>query len=304
MVMTSPVEQIQVACPACGTVYEDWYRASLNLDLDHFEDDYIRDATTATCPECRHVVELDALVVDGGVWRFNGRRRPPDLETGAPHKLQLITDGWRLAGSPAQPPIEWPRERWITAFPHYTEALRALPALIDRQIVREKCQQAAADANSAQWAFIVVMAWGYGKQVGYGPWRTHRVLSQTTSAAERLATVAQTLVDDDAVAAYGRLAHEGDCNLRGLGPAFGTKYLYFCQPIGRETTALILDSLVAQWLRQETELHLNPLRWSVATYRKYLEKMHEWAFVLKCKPDDLEYCIFRKLATERGSQWG
>lgn len=68
--MTSPPKQITVECPSCGDRYEDWYRASINLDLDDFDDDYVRQATTATCPDCGHVVELVTLVVAGGVWRF------------------------------------------------------------------------------------------------------------------------------------------------------------------------------------------------------------------------------------------
>lgn len=37
--MSSPVENITVRCPRCQHEYEDWYRASLNLGLDDFDDD-------------------------------------------------------------------------------------------------------------------------------------------------------------------------------------------------------------------------------------------------------------------------
>lgn len=72
--MTSPVERIEVECPACGETYSALHRASLNLDLDDFTDDEIRDAATATCPSCGRVVELSSLVVDAGVWRFTTTR--------------------------------------------------------------------------------------------------------------------------------------------------------------------------------------------------------------------------------------
>ena len=63
--MTSPPEDIQVKCPKCGRVYKDWYRPSLNLQLDPWiDEDYIRKATTATCPDCGTVVELGGLIVD------------------------------------------------------------------------------------------------------------------------------------------------------------------------------------------------------------------------------------------------
>jgi hypothetical protein len=68
--MTSPVQRITVECPRCHEEFEDWYRASINLNIEHFDDDYIRQASTATCPSCELVVELGTLVVDGDVWRI------------------------------------------------------------------------------------------------------------------------------------------------------------------------------------------------------------------------------------------
>ena len=31
---------------------------------------YLREASTATCPSCGHVVELDTVIVEGDVWRL------------------------------------------------------------------------------------------------------------------------------------------------------------------------------------------------------------------------------------------
>jgi len=194
--------------------------------------------------------------------------------------------------------MAWPRERWITMFPTHAAVLREVPDLLDREIVLEACKDAGADARSAEIAFIVVMAWGYGTDVGYGPWRTRRVLTDTPQAARRLATVSQTLAEGSALSAFGRLCAGGDCNLRWLGPAFGTKFLYFCQRTRPgELRALILDNLVATWLREETQLDLTPLRWSVPIYRKYLEHMHAWADSLGCTSEELEYSIYRTMAT-------
>ena len=39
--MTSPIEDITVQCPKCRNLYKDWYRASVNLDLDPFDDEYL-----------------------------------------------------------------------------------------------------------------------------------------------------------------------------------------------------------------------------------------------------------------------
>lgn len=70
--MTSPPEQVTVRCPNCSHVYRDWRRASINLDLDPVttaeDEDYVRQATTAMCPECKHVVEFASLIVRDDVW--------------------------------------------------------------------------------------------------------------------------------------------------------------------------------------------------------------------------------------------
>ncbi len=70
--MTSPPKDIMVECPECGMIYLDWHRASINLKLDDFDDDYIEEATTATCPYCGHKVDLGGLIVGkDGVWQVS-----------------------------------------------------------------------------------------------------------------------------------------------------------------------------------------------------------------------------------------
>ena len=66
--MTSPSENIKIKCPQCKTVYKDWYRPSINLDLENFDPEYIKEATTATCPRCKTTIELDCLIVEGGIF--------------------------------------------------------------------------------------------------------------------------------------------------------------------------------------------------------------------------------------------
>ena len=69
--MTSPIENITVRCPGCGREYQDWYRASVNLTLDDFDDEYLDECSSAVCPFCRFKVYFDTLVVDEqGVFHF------------------------------------------------------------------------------------------------------------------------------------------------------------------------------------------------------------------------------------------
>ena len=84
-------------------------------------------------------------------------------------------------------------------------------------------------------------------------------------------------------------------------PAFGTKFLYFSPSIDARP-ALILDRLVARWLRERVGLAFN-LRWSVSTYAPYLETIFGWADELALAADELELCIFSTQAPRDGSQW-
>jgi endogenous inhibitor of DNA gyrase (YacG/DUF329 family) len=62
--MTSVVENITVKCPKCGKMYEDWYRASVNLMFDDFDEEYLDKCSSATCPYCGYKVRFDNLIVD------------------------------------------------------------------------------------------------------------------------------------------------------------------------------------------------------------------------------------------------
>jgi endogenous inhibitor of DNA gyrase (YacG/DUF329 family) len=69
--MTSPPEEVTVQCPACGTVYQDGYRASINFDLgEEFDQESLDECSSAVCPHCKHKVYFEQLVVKDGVFRF------------------------------------------------------------------------------------------------------------------------------------------------------------------------------------------------------------------------------------------
>jgi hypothetical protein len=217
----------------------------------------------------------------------------------AQRTLEGLVTNWRDRGAPAQQGILWPRSDWLLAFPAHEELLRRLPRLLDRTCVREICADAAHDGAAAQRAFLAVMVWGYGK-VAYGRHRVHEILTYTEWPDQLLVAVARTLAMEGALAAYRRLADGGDCRLKGLGPAFGTKYLYFCQPAGAEPVALIHDSNVAKWFVRYAGLELPCDEWSELTYSLYLDQMRTWAAGMRCRPDDLELRVFE--ATVEG-QW-
>ena len=70
--MTMPLERIRIKCPQCGNIYKDCYRPSINFTLADYDDDFIEEATTSTCPHCNLKVHHNTLVVSkkNGVWNF------------------------------------------------------------------------------------------------------------------------------------------------------------------------------------------------------------------------------------------
>lgn len=71
--MSSPPQGIFVGCPECGVTYLDWFRPSMNLELDDFDANCIEEASSATCPRCSCRVSLEVLIIEpNGVWRGTG----------------------------------------------------------------------------------------------------------------------------------------------------------------------------------------------------------------------------------------
>jgi predicted RNA-binding Zn-ribbon protein involved in translation (DUF1610 family) len=81
--MSSPCEQVRLSCPPCGEAYETWIRRSMNLTLDpSFDDAYLEEMSTGTCPRCGHKVRIaDCIVTEKrgktlNIWPAPGPKRP------------------------------------------------------------------------------------------------------------------------------------------------------------------------------------------------------------------------------------
>jgi hypothetical protein len=219
-----------------------------------------------------------------------------------PAAIREVVEKWVALGRPPQPAEKWNRDAWRSWLPEYSGLFHALPSALDRTALRYACADATVDEASATRALIPVTIWGY-VHANYGPSRTAAML-RTPHAGHRLLGVAQTLKKQGALAAYLRLSDVGESHVDGLGPAFATKYMYFCQPVGQVPIALILDSLVSGWLAKNVGISVPSGRWSRPAYAEYLRLMHAWASELGCAADDIECCIFRESAAAEGNPWG
>jgi len=100
-----------------------------------------------------------------------------------------------------------------------------------------------------------------------------------------------------ALAGYEQLG--GASRMHGLGPAFGTKFLFF-----QNREALILDDLLAtRWFRGVTGVNLRPTVWNTNLYETYLTAMHDWAADANVEPASIEQAAFQLVSDGRGNQW-
>jgi hypothetical protein len=216
-----------------------------------------------------------------------------------PPALRDLLTRWETTGRPSQRGSIWSLQPWQLAFPEHGEYLASLPNPINRVDAVEACREAHLGPDAAVRGFLAAMIWGYGR-VGYGPYRTARVLNETPGAADSLAKAASVARDNGGPAAFEWLAQN---HLLGLGVAFATKYLFFCAPAGDGPPALVLDRLVRGWLARNADWSLR-LDWRVPDYRDYVETVTAWASELGCDPSEIEYLMFAAAASsDSTSQW-
>lgn len=210
-----------------------------------------------------------------------------------PDALKQAVLQWRAGGAQEQPPSRWSREGWLRRFPDQQAYLSSLPQPINRADVAARCADAAEGPDQAIKAFIAAMIWGYGT-VGYGAFRTQRILTENDHAGETLATTARIARDEGGAAAFTWLA-DRQHRLRYLGVAFATKYLFFCTTGSDGQPALVLDRLVRNWMSATLDWSLS-LEWDVDDYRDYLVRMTAWASELDIDPGHLEMIVFQLAA--------
>jgi len=188
-----------------------------------------------------------------------------------------------------QDAVAWFPSRWRQALPAYAHLLDELPPLLDRATVRQAC--AGVEPHEA---LVVTMAWGFAK-TGYGPHRVQKMVA-TEGLHGRLATVLRALDEQGALEAYRLLG--GACRIVELGPAFGTKFLFF-----HDESALILDAIIGEWFQTATGEDLRVTRWRPPSYERYLLQMSEWGAETSVAPALLEERAFLRSTSGGGSQW-
>lgn len=194
--------------------------------------------------------------------------------------------------------------RWLGHLPGVEQAINALPDTVDRGVVARTVEDLVARDHIVP-AFVAAMIWGHGRS-NYGPYRTARLLTgwDKSRGAELPDAVVGRLTEsilcarrDGPVEGFRYLNNEG--HIKGLGPAFFTKWLYFVTARGRERSALaapVLDALVITWLRMEADIRLRRVKTS--DYQRYLEVLRAWGEPRQLTPVEVEEHIFRLIRAD------
>lgn len=249
-----------------------------------------------------------------------------------PDSLAAIYSRWDSGSRPTQGRFSWRRGSWANrlttsgALKHrgidLSAAVEEIAAacskdsgdrvLISREVVQglhapEKLRTGGEQAVVT--AFIAAMIWGYGT-TGYGPYRTSRILTTDPEAVEHLVEIARIAQDRErgGERAFAHIAgqrSEGVPYLKYLGPAFGTKFLYFLTAASNDVdTTPVLDAVVRRWFTKHAEVKLYTAWWDLDSYSRYLGLLDEWRAQLPAptgsgplEREDVELLIF---ASERG----
>lgn len=224
---------------------------------------------------------------------------PQDLAAalGAPRVRQ------RAFGYPLQ---RW--REWVGHLESVNSVLGQLPPRLDRQQTAELIDSMIPDQVTA--AFTISMIWGHGYS-GYGPYRTACVLtgSKKPKNAPVSLVVHQQLLDSTTIArehgaveAY-RYLNNPPGKIRGLGPAFFTKWLFFATAEGdikSPAAAPVLDALVFRWLRDHADVTLRAGKTS--DYERYFSLLRSWGEPHALAPAEVEEQIFRLIRQDGAEQ--
>ena len=135
----------------------------------------------------------------------------------------------------------------LTGFSSSFQLLEKETSIASKKIFRSEVlklgEMYQAGNVSATDLFIASMVWGNGG-TGYGPYRTSVALNiprKSVNPISVIEKVGELAATGDVKGAYEAMTN----SLWRIGPAFGTKFLYFASP--PEANAPIFDGVVAGW---------------------------------------------------------
>ena len=194
-------------------------------------------------------------------------------------------------------PLQW----WEKEFAEH----RMRSSLVGTSISRGDLFAIADDALNSPDAALQLLwnsiAWGSGMGTRNIRTRIAAVADNASAAGQLLQRAAHTSRVDPQ-AAYDLLYPENKAALRGLGPAFFTKYLYFAGAGAAVHPCCILDKRVALALRVIGWESLPTQQWLSSAYKRYNELLQRWSGEIATPRIDLiERWLFDKAGNAAAS---
>lgn len=205
-------------------------------------------------------------------------------------RLKRIYGEWVDAGSPSQTGFDWTRSRanWQRDIRSHKLFVETLPSILDRRAVRRIAKLPKFEVTEK---FLATMIWGYG-DLGYGSYRVGEMF-QSNDFQGKIQFSHELASEGDVIGAYHFLAEN---RIRQLGPAFGTKWIYFVS--SPEFSAPIYDSVVSKWIERYASKEFQGIStssesWNLKTYARYLEWARLGSAELGINAGELELIIFQ-----------
>ena len=151
----------------------------------------------------------------------------------------------------------------------------------------------ASEPLGAIHTYVAAAVWGAGTRARSVTREIRVVADNSEDPGERLSAAVRTMLGSGPLQAYRELHGRGNV-IKGLGPSFGTKVLYFSgyDRVTGDQQPLIFDQYVAAALNQLCGLSLPDAQWTTKQYEDYLDVAHDWAHQWKTEPDVVERVLF------------
>jgi len=201
----------------------------------------------------------------------------------------------------AADPAEWidgqtinvGRRWWTMALAEHGFEDTILGETIARRDIFAIADAAQEDPSASLILLWNSLAWGSGSKRRLNKARIASVARDRDGASALLQRAAQASRSDP-LKAYSLLYPNNKTALRGLGPAFFTKYLYFAGAGSADHRCCILDRNVAAALRERCGWKSLPDQgWFASTYERYALLLDQWVAKYGFTHRDMiERCLF------------
>jgi hypothetical protein len=193
-------------------------------------------------------------------------------------------------------PRLWPRE--LDLCPLGTRSDGSQQQFVTRADVFHIVRHSTTPMSTAK-AYVALAVWGSGMS-GWSSFRTLRPFNDFKQSERwiggRLRSAVRVLLSPSGgpVAAYDALHGNRQCAVQGLGPAYGTKVLYFMgyDDTSESSQPLILDQYVSIAINRLCGTEWPSGDWTVEQYADYIDLAHRWAKTWGTEPDVVERVLF------------